>query len=94
MTGSLNSSCVTGHTRSGGLSSNASKAVFAADASDKVGGESGRRVPEGEEHKPLLRVADILVVVFGLPIIDRQIALSTIGGSDATPWQYRHLLTC
>ncbi len=71
ITGSLNSSCVTGHTRSGGLSSNDSKAVFAADASDKVGGESGRRVPEGEEHKPLLRVADILIVVFGLPIGDR-----------------------
>jgi len=71
MTGSLNSSCVTGHTRSGGLSSNASEAVFAAEASDKVGGESGSRVPEGEEHKPLLRIADILVIVFGLPIGDR-----------------------
>ena len=71
MTGSLNSSCVTGHTRSGGLSNNASKAVFAADARDKVGGESGRRVPEGEAHRPLLRTADILAVVFGLPIGDR-----------------------
>lgn len=61
MTGSVKTSRVIGHTRSGGFCSKASDADVVADARDIAGGDRGRRVPDGVEHKGEPRVAGMLI---------------------------------
>lgn len=71
-----------GHTRSGGFCSEASETAVIADASDIAGGDSGRSVPDGVEHRGEARVAAIT----GLS------SLST-GSLSLTDADARHVVT-